>query len=72
KIKKKIKKNILCQFFFDNKKKHQGITITIYHQMKAQFVLKKQGIIHLDVQSSCDDMYDFTNTCQRCKILFSL
>ncbi|CAI9556497.1 unnamed protein product [Staurois parvus] len=38
--------------------------------MKAQFVLKKkQGIIHLDVQSSCDDMYGFTNTRQHCKIV---
>ncbi|CAI9536395.1 unnamed protein product [Staurois parvus] len=36
--------------------------------MKAQFVLKKQGIIHLDVESRCD-MYGFTNTCQHCKIM---
>ncbi|CAI9567183.1 unnamed protein product [Staurois parvus] len=28
---------------------------------------KKKGIIHLDAQSSCDDMYSFTNTCQSCK-----
>ncbi|CAI9537770.1 unnamed protein product [Staurois parvus] len=37
--------------------------------MKAQFVLKKSGIIHPDVRSSCDDLYGFTNICQRCKIV---
>ncbi|CAI9583000.1 unnamed protein product [Staurois parvus] len=37
--------------------------------MKAQFVLKKTSIIHLDVQSNCDDMYGFTNTYQHCKIV---
>ncbi|CAI9609503.1 unnamed protein product [Staurois parvus] len=37
--------------------------------MKAQFALKKKGIIHLDVQSSCDYMYGFINICQRCKIV---
>ncbi|CAI9603846.1 unnamed protein product, partial [Staurois parvus] len=39
--KKKKKKSIFGQFSFDNKKKNQEISITIYHQMKAQFVLKK-------------------------------
>ncbi|CAI9571343.1 unnamed protein product [Staurois parvus] len=39
-LKKKAKfLTILGQFSFDNK--NQEISITIYHQMKAKFVLKK-------------------------------
>ncbi|CAI9600872.1 unnamed protein product, partial [Staurois parvus] len=53
KEKKKKRKYFVGQFSLIIEKKLEAI-ITIYHQMKAQFVLKKtQGINHLDVQSSC-------------------
>ncbi|CAI9553979.1 unnamed protein product, partial [Staurois parvus] len=66
--KKKINKYILGQFSFDNKKKSGDIHNHLPPNESPICTEKKKGIIHLDVQSSCDDMYGFTNTCQSCKI----
>ncbi|CAI9618050.1 unnamed protein product [Staurois parvus] len=58
---------ILGQFSFDNKKKSGD-----FHLPPNESPIcpeKKQGMFHLDVQSSCDDMHGFTNTCQSGKIV---
>ncbi|CAI9579409.1 unnamed protein product, partial [Staurois parvus] len=68
--KKKITiKAILGQFSFDNKKKSGAIHDHLPPNESPICPEKKRGIIHPDVQSSCDDMDGFTNTCQRCKIV---